>query len=199
MKTTSIDIEGIYRDYRFVSHEKINEVIEQGEDLRAICEELEKLNAEGIEVSRAYTIKANEVRKSYPHCKFQFVKRTLMENSEADALAILAERENQNIKNLSNEKDVEARRCERAIKAYEAIATSTIEATIDNIKVVGEYLRTQNWGTWTLPAMSVGYSASQYDCGGKTVVGFIFDESVEGHNKIAVGPARGYLEKYYHI
>jgi hypothetical protein len=199
MKTTSFDIESIKTSYQALTREEIATIIEESDEVKAMYNRLEELNIEALKKLQAINKKVAELQALYPHCKYQFIKRTIRENNEADALAILAGREKQNLKNLSNERDIEARRREQVAKAYEAIATGTIEATLDNIKVVGEYLRTQNWGSWTLPAMSIGYSALQYDCEGQTAVAFIFNSPVEGYKKIAVGAKRGHLNGYYHI
>lgn len=52
---------------------------------------------------------------------------------------------------------------EAVINDYTALVSKgTIETTVENVKIVLSYLNTQNWGTWKLPEMSIGYKANQY-------------------------------------
>ena len=75
-----------------------------------------------------------------------------------------------------------------------------IPATMPNIKVIAKYLQTVNWGMWgTLPRMSVGYVANQYDCDGQNAVTFTFDEPVNGTTKLVYGAPVGHLPKYERI
>lgn len=84
-----------------------------------------------------------------------------------------------------------------------------IPATEENIYIVARYLQRQNWGSWTLPELTVGYTASQYDCDGKIAVGFVFDEPIPVHRRrstlgdavcrLAYGAPNGHLEKYYKL
>lgn len=72
-----------------------------------------------------------------------------------------------------------------------------IPATMPNIKVIAKYLQTVNWGMWgTLPRMSVGYVANQYDCDGQKAVTFKFDEPVNGSTKFVFGAPAGHLAGY---
>lgn len=199
MKTTLFDIEDIKTSYQALTRDEITTIIEESDDIKAMFDLFEEINAKALEKLQAINKRVKELQALYPHCRFQFIKSTIKENSEEEALTILADREKQNLHNLSREKEAAVRRREQIIKAYEAITTGTIEATLENIKVVGEYLRQQNWGTWTLPTMSIGYSAYQYDCDGQIAVAFVFDSLICGHRKIAVGAKRGHLNGYFHI
>lgn len=87
-------------------------------------------------------------------------------------------------------------------KAYENLKLQgTIPVTVDNLRVVMAFLNLQNWGSWELPKMSIGYSASQYDCDGHQVTTIILDEAIdcggEMISKFKFGNAgRGHLEGY---
>lgn len=87
-------------------------------------------------------------------------------------------------------------------KAYEALKSQgTIPVTIDNLRVVMAFLNSQNWGSWELPKMSIGYSANQYDCDGHQVTTITLDEAIECDgemiSKFKFGNAgRGHLEGY---
>ena len=76
---------------------------------------------------------------------------------------------------------------------------TTIEATIDNIKSLLRYLNSENWGTWQLPKMSVGYSCNQYGCDGKTATTIILDEPVDGNTRYVFGAPVGHLNGYTRI
>lgn len=49
-------------------------------------------------------------------------------------------------------------------------------STEDNIRVVIRFLSSQNFGVWDLPKMEIGYSAHQFDCGGKIAMAMAFDK-----------------------
>ena len=76
---------------------------------------------------------------------------------------------------------------------------ATIEATLDNIKSLLRYLNSENWGTWQLPKMSVGYTCNQYGCDGKTATTIILDEPVEGNTRYVFGAPVGHLNGYTRI
>lgn len=76
-----------------------------------------------------------------------------------------------------------------------------IPATYDNIGIVLRYLRDQNYGGVSLPAMTIGYSFNMYDCDGRLAAAMITDEDIidEGENlgrKFEVGAPVGHLTKY---
>lgn len=81
-----------------------------------------------------------------------------------------------------------------------------IPATVDNIRIVGRWLALSNWGSWSLPQMSIGYTAHQYNCDGKTAVTITLDEGISdtdmgivNKNKFAIGAPIGHLSNYQHI
>lgn len=98
---------------------------------------------------------------------------------------------------------LEAERREAARQAFEdlAAAGSPIPATYDNIAVILHYLNTQNWGAWKLPALSVGYTANQYDCDGKSATTLTLDEPImvggEPVTKFETGAPHGHLRGYH--
>jgi hypothetical protein len=139
------------------------------------------------------------IQAQHPHCKYQFIRRAFLENSESDALAIIAEREQQNRANISRQSAAQEKRYQEITAAYNALRGSTIAATLDNVKLVGEYLRGQNYGSWERPKLSIGYQAIAHDCAGSIAVAFIFDEPIDGYKRIAVGAKPGYLNDYLHI
>lgn len=73
-----------------------------------------------------------------------------------------------------------------------------IPATRENLAIIAKYLIAQNWGSWHLPQLSVGYTANQYDCDGRIAVTFTLDEAVDGEKKIVFGAPRGHLTNYTH-
>lgn len=81
-----------------------------------------------------------------------------------------------------------------------------IPVTYDNLRIVMRYLRTQNWGTWELPPMSIPYAAHQYDCDGKTAVTMTLDTPftdaehlIENETRFVFGNPHGHLNKYRKI
>lgn len=74
-----------------------------------------------------------------------------------------------------------------------------IPATMDNVRIVLGHLHSTNWGGWKLPAMSIGYSAAQYDCDGITATTMKFDSPIEGEKMFKVGGKSGHLNKYQSI
>jgi len=83
---------------------------------------------------------------------------------------------------------------------------TTIPVTIDNLRIVMRWLNNENWGSWTLPKMSIGYSANQFDCDGKSAVAIkldtpISDEEygVQNEKMFSYGNPNGHLDKYFRI
>ena len=74
-----------------------------------------------------------------------------------------------------------------------------IPTTIENLKLIMKRLNKQNWGSWKLPLMSIGYIAHQYDCDGITATTFKLDKSLDGQTKFKVGGKRGHLNNYIQI
>lgn len=80
---------------------------------------------------------------------------------------------------------------------------SPIQTTPENIGVVLRYLNTMNWGAWELPAMSVSYSANQYDCDGNLAATMTLDEPIiidgEEVSRFVVGAPFGHLNNYRRV
>lgn len=74
-----------------------------------------------------------------------------------------------------------------------------IESTLENIKLVLMVLNSQNWGSWKLPKMTIGYSANQFDCDGKTATTIKLDKPVEGNTMYSYNAPRGHLTKYTNL
>jgi len=68
------------------------------------------------------------------------------------------------------------------------------------------FLNKQNWGSWELPAMEIGYKANQFDCDGKTATTIELDlpisddeYGIENETKFSYGNPNNYLLKYQRI
>lgn len=79
------------------------------------------------------------------------------------------------------------------------LSLKIIPATMDNIELIIAWLNRQNWGAWSLPKMSIGYSAQQYDCDGKQVTVMKFDKKIDGENMFKTPAPKRHLEKYQTI
>lgn len=96
---------------------------------------------------------------------------------------------------------------EQRKKEWEQLSSlPVIPATVENIRILLHYLNTINWGSWTLPQLTVGYSANQYDCDGKTATTIILQEPVsdeergiENETMFQTGAPRGHLTKYQRL
>lgn len=78
-------------------------------------------------------------------------------------------------------------------------ASQPIPATVENIRLLARHLNGQNWGTWRLPSLSIGYSAHQYDCDGRTATTITLDQPVEGSMRYVVGAPNRYLMKFQRL
>ncbi|MFA5689911.1 MAG: hypothetical protein WC959_12360 [Kiritimatiellales bacterium] len=89
---------------------------------------------------------------------------------------------------------------QQAEKRAALLKMAVIPTTIENLSLVLEHLNTQNWGTWNLPQMTIGYSAHQYDCDGKQISTITLDRPIEFCGRMETrfksGSKRGHLEKY---
>lgn len=74
-----------------------------------------------------------------------------------------------------------------------------IPATIDNLRTVMVHLNEQNWGAWSLPRLSIAYSAHQHDCDGVTATTIKLDKPVNGETMFKIGGKPGYLINYLNI
>lgn len=110
---------------------------------------------------------------------------------------ILCEKSNKERKerNEKIQKEFDARLTE----AKKLFDLDVIESTLENIKLVLMVLNSQNWGSWKLPQMTIGYSVNQYDCDGKTATTIKLDEAVEGEKLYSYGAPRGHLSKYTNL
>ncbi len=81
---------------------------------------------------------------------------------------------------------------------------STVETTVENIRILLRYLNDINWGAWhLLPSMSIGYRCNQYDCDGKIATTIILDTPIEYHGEQVTqfqhGAPNGHLRHYHKI
>lgn len=101
-----------------------------------------------------------------------------------------------------NKRKIQAEKCAKIREAelQRLLSMSVIPATVENISKVLEHLNTKNWGSWTLPRMSIGYRAAQYDVEGKTVTTIVLSKKIDfcgkKEHKFKSGSKRGHLEKY---
>lgn len=89
---------------------------------------------------------------------------------------------------------------------WAALQTMTvIPVNEENLKTVMRELNSQNWGSWSLPKLSIGYKAAQYDCNGVTATTITFDRPVklneyrEPSAKFEYNAPRGHLTQYQSI
>lgn len=79
--------------------------------------------------------------------------------------------------------------------------SEVIETTPENIGIVLRYLNDYNWGSWTLPKMTIGYACHQYDCDGKQATTMTLDSPIEVDgemmDKFQTGALGGHLTKYH--
>ena len=82
-------------------------------------------------------------------------------------------------------KEAAKQRAELLIKehelAYQKVfgTGDVVEATPRNIYILLSYLNDNNWGSWKLPKMSIGYRCNQYDCDGKQATTITLDKAVD--------------------
>lgn len=121
------------------------------------------------------------------------------EMSESDFLAYLDQCKQARKNSLVNQAQAAERKRIDAQKALSDLLTANdgiIPATIDNLRTLLAALNTQNWGSWSLPKMSISYSCNQYDCDGRTATTIILDEPVDGTTRFSFGAPRGHLTNY---
>lgn len=56
---------------------------------------------------------------------------------------------------------------------------AVVETTPKNIYILLSYLNDNNWGSWQLPKMSIGYRCNQYDCDGKQATTITLDKAID--------------------
>lgn len=117
----------------------------------------------------------------------------------------ISEKEKRTAFNIEMQKIKDDKRNEDNQRLQNLIANGPIPTTIDNLKLILNYLNEQNWGSWDLPAMTIGYSANQYDCDGTLATTITLSKGIEYVDyfdeksivsKFKVGGKRGHLEKY---
>ena len=75
-------------------------------------------------------------------------------------------------------------RCEQLIKEHELAyhevfgVGDVVESTPKTIYILLSYLNDNNWGSWKLPKMSIGYRCNQYDCDGKQATTITLDKAI---------------------
>ncbi len=78
-----------------------------------------------------------------------------------------------------------------------------VETNAKTVYILLRYLNTQNWGTWHLPKMTIGYACYQYDCDGKTATTIKLDEPISVAGEMGTmfqyGAPRGHLTNYERI
>lgn len=98
----------------------------------------------------------------------------------------------------------------QAQKEYEELlakSNGVIPTTYENVCIVLRYLNTKNWGSWTLPKMSIGYACRQFDCDGKIATAMQLDKEIIISNdfdrrlvsKLVFGAPFSHLNSYHHI
>jgi len=132
--------------------------------------------------------------------------------SELDVLNkfIIFKSEEKRLREEKNADRMERIENSRAITYDKALAlinnNQPIEATVENVRLVLVYLNEQNWGSWTLPKMTIGYSANQYDCDGSQATTIKLDKKIsclengiENECMFKIGGSRGHLNKYQRL
>lgn len=78
-----------------------------------------------------------------------------------------------------------------------------VETTHESIRTLLRYLNGINWGTWQLPAMTIGYTCGQHDCNGKIATTIKLDKPIEYRGEMVkqfqFGAPSGFLTKYRRI
>ena len=131
------------------------------------------------------------------------IDETVARCKDVDAEAYIAElNETQNRQHAAAEQKIMTQ-AQDLEAAYEAtFATGKAEANEQNIRTLLKYLNMKNWGSWpTLPAMTIGYSVAQHDCGGHICTAIKLDAPIEVAGqfgtKFVVGICPiGYLPNY---
>lgn len=84
-----------------------------------------------------------------------------------------------------------------------AFADEVTECNKENIYLLLRHLNKINWGVWSLPKMSIGYSCNQYNCNGVTATAIKLDKPIEYGDemidKFVYGAPHGYLSNYVQI
>lgn len=78
----------------------------------------------------------------------------------------------------------------------ELMQMDVIPSTLENIRLLLIHLNKSNWGSWSLPKMSIGYSVNQYDCDGISAVTIKLEKAIDGCKLYKIGGKFGHLTKY---
>lgn len=134
------------------------------------------------------------------------VSGTLARCQDVDAEAYIAElNETQNSQHAAAEQKAVALAQELEATYEATFSTGKAETNEQNILTLLKFLNTRNWGSWPpLPAMTIGYSVAQHDCGGHICTAIKLDSPVEVAGqvgtKFVVGICPiGYLPNYLRI
>lgn len=115
------------------------------------------------------------------------------------------EKEKRDIINIERKERFETIRNAENTKLEAMISVGAIPTTVENVRLLLNWLNGQNWGGWKLPPMTIGYSAAQHDCDGSIATTIKLDSGISDENglenetQFVVGAPRGYLNKYQRI
>lgn len=95
-------------------------------------------------------------------------------------------------------------RAQKMMAAYNTMfAGEVTETTADSVFVLLCKLNAENWGSWELPRMTIGYTCNQYDCDGRTATTIKLDSPIvvngEAGTMFQIGAPAGHLTKYRRI
>ncbi len=122
-------------------------------------------------------------------------------DNNLDKASIFDRKEKARVENIKRQAQIETELKKEIQNDYNNLieGNEVVETNRENLKTVMKYLNTLNWGVWQLPKMSIGYSAHQYDCDGKTATTVELDEPLDGQTKFKIGGKRGHLNGYRNI
>ena len=109
---------------------------------------------------------------------------------------------------ILNEKRKETERKEIEKNYNHLLKSQPIDVNIDNFTIILKYLNEQNWGSWCLPQLKIGYTANQYDCDGRIASTITLSKPIniidywgnqQSINKFSYGNPRRHLNKYYQL
>jgi 23S rRNA pseudoU1915 N3-methylase RlmH len=154
----------------------------------------EKLNIENLQEQQSYSLKSEISWREIGDFD------SLIDAKNAYVLILIEERLQ---KKLEHDKFAERIEKEKKDAWLSLAALEIIPATIENLRIVLNHLNTQNWGSWVLPKMSIGYLARQYDCDGITATTIELDKpisdeenGIQNETMFKIGGKQGHLTKY---
>jgi len=118
-----------------------------------------------------------------------------------DIKAYIERRKDEGKRQMESEAEkAEARRIEIEDEYRRVFSNEPTVTNADSVYVLLRYLNSKNWGSWVLPAMTIGYSCHQYDCDGRMATTIKLDEPIrvagEEGTMFQYGAPRGHLAKY---